>query len=103
MCALLKNGNSSLTQQRLTYFADSGDASPHPNRRLPSSAPLLPNSAPPLPGPELSRPKQPLATPEHLWGKDWMVPEPEGDGKVVAGGGGDNAVDEPDWDARNDH
>jgi len=32
-----------------------------------------------------------------------MVPEPGGDGQAVAGGGGNGAVDEPNWNARNDH
>lgn len=48
-----------------------------------------------------------LATPEHLWGKDWMVPEPTNEGAGAgghAGGGGeDGAVDAPNWNARNDH
>ncbi|CAM9241385.1 unnamed protein product [Ectocarpus fasciculatus] len=50
-----------------------------------------------------------LATPEHLWGKDWMVPEPANDGAAGAGGHaggageGGGAVDAPNWNARNDH
>lgn len=49
-----------------------------------------------------------LATPEHLWGQDWMVPEPTEEGGVGREGqpvaeGGSSAIDEPNWNARNDH
>lgn len=39
-----------------------------------------------------------LATPEHLWGREWMVPEPSGGGVAGSGVG---AVDNPNWNARN--
>lgn len=43
---------------------------------------------------------QVLTMPEHLWGKDWMVAEPNGQ----HGGGSNNsgeAIDEPNWNAHN--